>query len=849
MSRVSQTVNKFWPASIRGQLILGIALVHLLLMTIFVFDLVVRQRAFLKKQNHEQANNFVNDFAVNATPYIIANDFDQLERFTLYHTNFPNLKYAMVLSADGIVLAHTNTGYVGKKPTDDISQQLTKLTSSKTLIEDNHVLDIAVPILVDKKIVGWARAGIGQDYIQANLATIIEDGILYIIIALLVGTAFAILIGNRLTAGLYKLIATAGKIKEGDRAIRAAPFKTMELLHLGTAFNQMLDEISRNETLLSMVIENMPVGVWILNEKGEFVSGNSAGKQIWWGSQNMDIHEFKNYKGWRTDTNKLMEPEEWATSLALKKGETTINEEIEIEDFEGHRKFILNSAFPLKTKEGLIIGAIAINVDITERKKIMEQLSLSESTIRSAFDHSAIGVCLVLPDGKFLRVNRAVCHMIGYSETELLSKGFQDITHPDDLEEDLENVKRILEGKVDTYRMEKRYFHKNGSLIWIHLTVSLVRDGHNNPLFFVSQIEDITERKKSDLLLKESEEKFRKLVEESEVGVFILQDNRLVYVNPRFEKITGYSEASLLNNMSFEKLVHKEELEKAGKNHLSEFAQEKSSGHYQLKFVREDGTILQTEIFISPISLEGRPAVIGTIIDITKQVEEEKRISKAVTDAQENERQQISMELHDNVKQMMAACLLNIDYMKMVVKDEKTSVVISNIKNYMREAIDELRRISHQLAPSVDATVSLEEKIRMVVSTMNVSQALEIHYHFGEMEDFITADVQLAMYRIVQEQFANIIKHSKASLVDIMVERRNGDICMSIEDNGIGFDPHKTKNGIGLENMRRRVQVFNGNFSIQASPGKGCKLYIELPADQFSAPRNQQHSFHKQDAN
>ena len=92
MSSVSQIVNKLWPTSIRGQLIVGITLVHLLLMTIFVFDLVVRQRKFLKKQNHDQANNFVNVFAINSTTYIVANDYDQLERFLLYHTNFPNLR-------------------------------------------------------------------------------------------------------------------------------------------------------------------------------------------------------------------------------------------------------------------------------------------------------------------------------------------------------------------------------------------------------------------------------------------------------------------------------------------------------------------------------------------------------------------------------------------------------------------------------------------------------------------------------------------------------------------------------------------------------------------------------------
>ena len=113
---------------------------------------------------------------------------------------------------------------------------------------------------------------------------------------------------------------------------------------------------------------------------------------------------------------------------------------------------------------------------------------------------------------------------------------------------------------------------------------------------------------------------------------------------------------------------------------------------------------------------------------------------------------------------------------------------------------------------------------------MNVSETIEINYHFDEFDEAVKADVQLAMYRIVQEQFSNILKHSKASLVDITVQRRNGDICMSIEDNGVGFEPQLTTNGIGLENMRRRVQAFNGNFSIQAIPGEGCKLYVELPA-------------------
>jgi PAS domain S-box-containing protein len=379
--------------------------------------------------------------------------------------------------------------------------------------------------------------------------------------------------------------------------------------------------------------------------------------------------------------------------------------------------------------------------------------------------------------------------------------------------------------------MEKRYFHKVGHLIWVHLNVSLVRDGQGNPLFFVSQIEDISERKKSEGLIKESEEKFRKLVEESLVGVFILQDDIFVYVNPQLEKITGYSKTDLLNEMSFEKLIEREDQQRPWKNYLSELGHGGPSGNYFLKVIRKTNEVLHTEVILSPITYEGKSAFIGTIIDITERVEEQKRINKAVTDAQERERQQISMELHDNVKQLMAGCLLNIDFMKMIVKDNKASAVIGNIKNYIREAIEEMRRISHQLAPSIDASISLEEKIKTVVNTMNVAKAIEIRYQFEELQEAIKADVQLAMYRIIQEQFTNILKHANASLVEIIVQRRNGDICMSIEDNGVGFDTHIIKNGIGLENIKRRVQVFNGSFSIQALAGKGCKLDVQFPVD------------------
>ena len=222
-------IKTVWPKSIRNQLILGIALVHLILLTIVVVDQLNRQKKFLKKQNYDQALSLVNDFAVNSSSYILANDIDGLERLVQSHRNFPNLKYAMFLSADGIVLAHTNKAFMGLRPIDSVSRRLNNKPGPQTLIENKDILDIAVPVLYNKEIIGWVRIALGQDYIYSNLRAIVRNGILYIIIALIIGTLFAIIIANRLSRGLYKLMLTAEKIRKGDRSTRAEPFRSIEI--------------------------------------------------------------------------------------------------------------------------------------------------------------------------------------------------------------------------------------------------------------------------------------------------------------------------------------------------------------------------------------------------------------------------------------------------------------------------------------------------------------------------------------------------------------------------------------------------------------------------------------------
>ena len=164
-------------------------------------------------------------------------------------------------------------------------------------------------------------------------------------------------------------------------------------------------------------------------------------------------------------------------------------------DLPGGRRTFLVEGRKLPRASGLPLALVGFE-DVTERRRAEAVLRESEERFRSAFDFAAIGMALVAPDGRFLKVNRALCEIVGRSETDLLRCAFQSITHPEDLAGDEEQVRRVLAGEVPTYQLEKRYLHADGHVVWVQLNVSLVRDLRGRPLYFVSQVLDITDRKR-----------------------------------------------------------------------------------------------------------------------------------------------------------------------------------------------------------------------------------------------------------------------------------------------------------------------------------------------------------------
>jgi PAS domain S-box-containing protein len=570
---MKRILNKYWPATIRGQLVLGIVLVHFTLMSLFVLDLVRRQLRFLQRQSQGQALSLAHDLAVNSNTYIIGNDFDGLERMTQSYRNFPNLEYAIILSPDNVVLAHSNSGLQGEKAVDSVSRKLRPEARNQVLLQDDHMLDVAAPVLQEGKMIGWARVGISQDYIYTNLMSIIRNGLLYILTAMVTGLLVAIFIGKRLSAGLTRLVAAAESIRSGDRSRRASLSGGYEIARLGTAFNEMLDVLVSNERMLAMVLENMPV------------------------------------------------------------------------------------------------------------------------------------------------------------------------------------------------------------------------------------------------------------------GAYILQGDRFVFVNPVFEQITGYNRAEILEKLRPDLLVHAEDLSLVRRLFAMRRGGAVRGDHYSFRIIRSDASVLFVEAIVSQITYNQRPATIGSIIDITERLQEENRINKAVIDAQEQERMQIGMELHDNVQQILAGSLLTLDYAKNQFNDPASALeALQDVKVYVNEGIHELRRLSHQLAPAMRTPEGLAEKIHELTSSMNAGGGLSIEVRvdgFGASGD---EELELAFYRIVQEQLNNILKHAEATRVLILLKQTDDGLLLSIRDNGKGFDPAARAPGIGLENIRRRAVALNGELRIVSAPGKGCELLLQVPS-------------------
>jgi len=279
-------------------------------------------------------------------------------------------------------------------------------------------------------------------------------------------------------------------------------------------------------------------------------------------------------------------------------------------------------------EEGYPVEYQSVGRDITERKETEARLRESEERFRTAFEDAPIGVALVGLDMRYLRVNHALCEMLGYPQEELLKKTSPEIIHPDDHEVSAERVRQVLEEGLDGYTIQRRYIRGDGRVAWNLTSVSLIRNPEGEPGHFVCLHQDVTERKEAEEALRESEERYRAVMEQSMESIWLFDPDskEILESNAAFQELLGYT-AEELRGMTVYDLVPRgrEDIDENIRRNILQRARDISERKYR----RKDDSLVDVETTVTVIPYEGREVLCAVARDVTERKKAEEELKES----------------------------------------------------------------------------------------------------------------------------------------------------------------------------------------------------------------------------
>lgn len=357
------------------------------------------------------------------------------------------------------------------------------------------------------------------------------------------------------------------------------------------------------------------------------------------------------------------------------------------------------------------------------------------------------------------------------------------------------------------------------------------------------RIADEQRRQLVEYKFRQSQERYYTLMNSVDGIVWEADAQTLVFtfVSEQAERMLGYPVERWINETDFwAKHIYEEDRTWAV-NYCAQSTTEGKSHQFEYRMIAADGRILWLRDIVAVIMENGKPARLsGIMVDITEQRQLEKNLQekelsqqKLITEitilAQEKERNELGLELHDNINQLLSVVKLYLG----VAKTEKTfnEEIIERSYLHLEEAMQDIRKLSHSLvAPSLGHD-GLKEALEDLAESVQEPNKLSVQLLVDEDYEALQVDKnkELMLYRIVQEQLNNILKYAKATEVTIRLQQQNDHLILFIRDNGVGFDIHQQGNGIGLKNINSRVNFYSGKMHLASAPGEGCTLEVSIP--------------------
>lgn len=486
-------------------------------------------------------------------------------------------------------------------------------------------------------------------------------------------------------------------------------------------------------------------------------------------------------------------------------------------------------------------GRAEVLRDITENKRAEKALADAERKYREMFENAQEGIFQSTPDGRYLAANPALARMHGFDSPEELMRERTDISR--DAYADpkrREAFKNLMESRGFVRGFEFQLSRRDGEQIWVSVNARVVRDEQGGTIYYEGTGLDITERKRAQEQLKDSEERYRELFENSRDAIYVHDlGGRYVSVNRAAELLSGFDRHEILGK-HYSNFIAPRNLKNARESFCRKLDAPVET-IYEAEVVCKNGQRIPVEISSRMIYRDGQPVgVQGIARDITERRRAQQTLqnySRRLMEVQEAERQNLSRELHDEIGQVLTAIRINLEWMRRsnVAAPEARPRIDESIEA-VDDAVKRVRELSLELRPSLLDDLGLASALRWYVDRFALRTGINAQV-VGDIQraDHIPHEIETAAFRIVQEALTNVARHSFATRVSIDIAQRNGELHLEVNDNGIGFDCETILNGkspaaaLGLRGMQERALAVNGDINIISQPRSGTHILLAVP--------------------